>query len=58
MMIYTDAGLTEAFARYLNGEDLEPEEWDELRDVARAILTFDESPDLDAPHILPEDFAA
>ena len=45
---------------YLNGT-LEAEAWEELRDLAVGILEqyadrFD-TPDPDAPHIIPEDFA-
>lgn len=45
---------------YLNGT-LEAEAWEELRDFAEGILAqyadrFD-TPDPDAPHIIPEDFA-
>jgi hypothetical protein len=44
---------------YMNGV-MEPEAWEELRDLAESILDAyaDRHPtDPDAPHIIPEDFA-
>lgn len=56
-MHYTPTEVADALTAYLNGASLYPEEVAALESAADLIRDALQVPDLDEPHILPEDFA-
>lgn len=56
-MHYTPTEVADALTAYLNGASLYPEELAALESAADLIRDALQVPDLDEPHILPEDFA-
>jgi len=56
-MHYTPTDVADALTAYLNGATLDREEVAALESAADLIREALQVPDLDAPHLLPEDFA-